>query len=274
MAKKIPFENELILHRLTQKHLKKLFNLKCIASEIQINKLRLDNLAFDENKNSFVIIEYKNRFNAKVLNQTQEYYDLVLKKQESFIERLENPKNINFENRRVMIISPKFSDKQISEAKPNFELWQVSLYDDCHVEYKNLRTNETEKLTNLTKDDLKLTEDDLLKNKTAKICELYNTLKNRVQTEFSDIKCKILVDEISFKINNKIICNIKFLKKSFNVYFFAEEINDEKNNLRDISDISTGGKAKYELKINSKNELNYFIDLFKQVYSQKRDIDV
>ena len=51
--------------RIPTKHLRKLFNLKCIASEIQINKLRLDNLAFDENKNSFVIIEYKNRFNAK-----------------------------------------------------------------------------------------------------------------------------------------------------------------------------------------------------------------
>ena len=268
MAKKIPFENELILHLLTQKRLRKLFDLKFVASEIQLHKLRLDNLAFDEKTSSFVIIEYKNRFNENVLKQAQDYHNLLLNNKDFFLKRLENPKYVNFDNTRVMIISPKFSDDQIAKAKFPFELWQVSLYDDCCVEYKNLKTNETRTLK-VSKDELKLTEDNLLNNKTDEISRLYHDLKNRVKNEFSDIECKILVDEISFKTNNMIICNVRFLKKSFNAYFYAEKLFDRENRLRDISDISTAGKASYEFKINSENDLDYFIEMFKQTYNQK-----
>ena len=50
MTQKIPFESEYILHQLTQKHLKELFGLKLAASEKQLNKQRVDNLAFDKKK--------------------------------------------------------------------------------------------------------------------------------------------------------------------------------------------------------------------------------
>lgn len=268
MAKRIPFENELILHLLTQKHMKELFDLKFVASEIRVHRLRLDNLAFDEKTNSFVIIEYKNRFNANVLKQAQDYHDLLLNNKEFFLERLENPKNVCFEKTRVMIIGPKFSDEQIEKVKSKFELWHVSLNDDCCVEYKNLHTGKTKKLK-VSKDELKLTEDDLLNNKSDKICSLYHALRNRIRNEFRDVECKILVDEISFKTDNRIICNVRFLKNSFNVYFYAEKLFGVKNRLRDISNISTAGKASYEFKINSENDLDHFIELFKQTYKQK-----
>ena len=268
MAKKIHFQNELILHLLTKKHLKELFDLECVASEIQRHKLRLDNLAFDEKNNSFVIIEYKNRFNANVLKQAKDYRNLLLNNKDFFLKRIENPENVDFDNTRVMIIGPKFSDDQIANAESHFELWQVSLYDNCCVEYKNLHTSKTKK-QKVSKDELKLTEDDLLNNKSDKIHRLYRNLKNRVKNEFGDVECKILVDEISFKTNNRILCNVKFLKKSFNVYFYAEKLFDKENKLRDISDISTAGKASYEFKINSENDLDYFIELFRQTYAQK-----
>ena len=78
MKKEIRFECEYILHILTQKHLKELFDLEFVASEIQLNRLRLDTLAFDKKSNAFVIIEYKNEFSANVLNQAQSYHDLIL----------------------------------------------------------------------------------------------------------------------------------------------------------------------------------------------------
>jgi len=77
MSNEIPFESEYVLHKLTQKNLKELFGLEFVASEIQLNDLRLDNLAFDPETNSFVIIEYKNELNLNVINQAQEYYDLI-----------------------------------------------------------------------------------------------------------------------------------------------------------------------------------------------------
>ena len=38
-----------------------------------------------------------------------------------------------------------------------------------------------------------------------------------------------------------------------------------------MSNKSTGGKANYELKINSKSDIDYFLSLFKQVYNQKKE---
>ena len=46
-----------------------LFNLEFVATEFQYNDFRFDTLAFDENCNSFVIIEYKNKLDFEVLNQ-------------------------------------------------------------------------------------------------------------------------------------------------------------------------------------------------------------
>lgn len=80
MSNIIPFESEFALHTLTQKHLKELFDLECIASEIQINKLRLVNLALDKTTDTIVIIEYKNKFDRAVLNQVRKYHDLILEK--------------------------------------------------------------------------------------------------------------------------------------------------------------------------------------------------
>ena len=55
--KKNKFYSEYILHKLTEKNLKKLFDLEFVASEIQLNNLRIDTLSFDEKTKALVIIE-------------------------------------------------------------------------------------------------------------------------------------------------------------------------------------------------------------------------
>ena len=112
MTEKIPFDSEYQLHNLTQNHLKELFDLELVASEIQKDDLRFDNLAFDEKTNTFVIIEYKNELNLNVFNQVQEYRDLLLSNKEEFADLLKDSKEIDFENTRVMIIGPEFIEIQ------------------------------------------------------------------------------------------------------------------------------------------------------------------
>ena len=268
MSKIIPFESEFILHRLTQKRLKELFDIECVASEIQLDNLRLDNLAFDETTNSFVIIEYKNEFNANVLNQAQDYHDLILRKPEDFAERLDNETNVDFENTRVMIIGPEFSETQISEAKDNFELWEVTLFDDCKVTYENLKTNEI-KTIQVDCDELKITQNQLLEDKSEEMKDLYFQLKNRAFSEFDDLDIRHLVDAFSLKVNDKLLCVIVFLKSSFNIYLFGDDFKDT-DKLIDISDRSTGGNANYKLKYKSDDDLDYFMEILKQIYNQKK----
>lgn len=267
MKKEIPFESEFILHTLTQDFLDELFGLEFVASEIQLNDLRLDNLAFDNDANSFVIIEYKNEFNANVLNQAQEYYDLLQENPEYFLNRLDNKEDVDFDNVKVMIIGPKFSDEQIKEAKDNFELWRITLFNDGEVSYENLKTNEIKSI-NINLEDLKHSEDQLLEDKTEYMKELYFNLKENILNEFSDIELNYQIEQFSFRVNGKLVCVVKFLKSGFTIFFYANNLENI-DNTTDISDKNTGGNANYNLKYKSDEDYEYFLDLFKQSYNQK-----
>ena len=267
MKTEIPFKSEFILHTLTQDFLDELFSLEFVASEIQLNDLRLDTLAFDNDANSFVIIEYKNEFNANVLNQAQEYYDLLQENPEYFLNRLDNKKDVDFDNVKVMIIGPKFSDEQIKEAKDNFELWKITLFSDGEVSYENLKTNEIKSI-NINLEDLKHSEEQLLQDKTEYMKELYFNLKDNILNEFSDVELNFQVDQFSFRANGKLVCVVKFLKSGFTIFFYANNLENA-DKATDITDKPHTGNANYNLKYESDDDYEYFLDLFKQSYIQK-----
>ncbi|MBE6498067.1 MAG: hypothetical protein E7Z81_07305 [Methanobrevibacter sp.] len=265
MNRQISFESEYILHHITQNRLEELFDLELVASEKQLYQLRPDNLAFDKKNKSLVIIEYKNKFDKNVLNQVQGYHNLILENKDEY-SKLVNEK-IDFDNIKILIISPKFSDDQIKNARDNVELWKVSLFDDCNVEYLNLKSNEI-KTIKINPDDLKITEENLLDDKTDETIELYKNFKNRLFEEFDDLNMKFLIDAVSIKAQNEYLC-IVTVKSSIKIHYYAEKLEDSENRTRDISDITTGGPlSNYELTLNSEN-IDYAIELIKQVYNQK-----
>ena len=265
MVNKIHFESEFILHTFTQKHLKELFGLDFVASEKQLYNFQPDNLAFDKLASSLVIIEYKNKFDKNVLNQTQGYYDSILENQTEYSKLVDEA--IDFENIQIIIIGPEFSDKQIKNAKDNVNLWKVTLFDDCRVEYLNLKNGEIKTLC-INPEDLKITEEDLLEDKSEEMKDLYFNLKNSILKDFEDLKIKYMVNQFSFRVNKKLICVVVFLKSSFNIYIYADNLKNAENTI-DISSKSTGGNAKYKFKYNSNEDYSYFLDLFKQTYEQK-----
>ncbi|MCF7906601.1 hypothetical protein K9L04_01550 [Patescibacteria group bacterium] len=55
--KKISLEKE--IQTLTENNMNEIFGLDFISSEFALNNLRIDSLAFDNETNSFVIVEYK-----------------------------------------------------------------------------------------------------------------------------------------------------------------------------------------------------------------------
>ena len=270
MAKVIKFKREYFLHMFTQKHLKELFCLEFVASEIQHKRLRFDTLAFDEKTNSFAIIEYKNRFDRNVINQAHNYYNLIQKEENRkyFINRLDKQIPIDFDNTRIMIIGPKFSQDQVHDAKDNgFELWKVTLFDDCTVTYENLMTDEIKTLR-IRADDLKITEEMLLENKSKEMKDLYRKLAATVLNEFSEVHIRFFVDMFSFRIDDELLCTIKFLKDSLNIYIHADNLNNAEKTA-DISNKSYSG-ARYLLKYKSNEDLDYFMDLFRQTYEQRK----
>lgn len=280
MSETIEFEKEYYLQNITNNHLNELFELKFITAEIQLNDLRLDGLAYDEKVKTFVIIEYKNKIDFEVLNQAETYYNLLQDNPQPFIDRFNNKFNDNlteedfdFEKMKVMIIGPEFSKDQIERSEnPEypFELYRATLYrcdeENGCILYRQINGDFNERL-DIRLDELKITEEMLLKGKSAEMIDLYHDLKNRVLNEYDDVTIKYMVEQFSFRAGGKLICVVVFLKSSFNIFLYGENLEDA-DKTDDISEKSTGGSANYRLNCKAE-DMDYFMNLFKQVYEQK-----
>ena len=268
------FNSELILQRNTQNNLD-LFNLEFVATEFQYNDWRFDTLAFDKNNNSFVIIEYKNKLDFEVLNQCETYYNLLLNNKQVYIDKYNNvfktdfkEDDFDFDKTKVLIIGPKFNKKQLLAAEsPHFpfELWKVNLNENFRISYKNVVSEEI-KYLKVSKEDLELTESELLENRSENVLELYNVLKNRVINEFPNTTKRILIDAFAYYLNNKLRCKFVFNKNFLKLYFYTNQITDTQGKLEDISGRKLEGITYYRFKLKSIEDIDYFIELFKQIY--------
>jgi len=114
------FGLEKMIQSLVENNLETLFsNLEFIETEFQIDDLRPDTIAFDTEKKSFVIIEYKNVENRSLIDQGVSYYQLLQDRKENFVLLYNKKKNqrfdvsdINWDETRVIFISPQFTKYQ------------------------------------------------------------------------------------------------------------------------------------------------------------------
>ena len=93
--KKVEFKYERELQKLTEDNLEELFGLKFVASEFQLDNLRIDTLAFNEETKSFVIIEYKKGRSYSVIDQGYSYLGLLLNNKAEFVLKYNQKFNKN-----------------------------------------------------------------------------------------------------------------------------------------------------------------------------------
>lgn len=297
-CKKDKFDSEYILHKLTEKFIKEknLFGLKYVGSEIQYDKLRIDTLAFDEEKNTFVIIEYKNKRDTNVINQVKGYYNLIKEGSNNEVdihqeltELLDEKKEIDFDNIQAKIICTKFAEG-LKEESENLEYLDVYIISLCkcddgeyYVTYErnsdeNMHCDSNEIRFDVDPIDLVITKEDTLKNKSDEIKTLYDCFERSFLKEYNEENINYLVDAVSIKVNNKFICNVD-IKKSIKIYFYTHKLNeinkylDEKNcskkNLRNIAYLTTGGPLVYfELTLDH-SEIGFAIEIIKKIDKAK-----
>ena len=221
-------------------------------------------------KTSFVIIEYKNKYDPDVISQSEGYYNLLSNHPQAYIDRYSeeydgNLKEEELGKTKVLIIGTDFKDHQIDAAKSQdfpFEIWKISKDENYCITYENVVSHKIKQFKS-SKKELELTEDELLYDRTEIIIEIYNNITKTVLTEFKDISKIILIDGFSFRHKNKMICKFRFNENSMNAHFYTKDLKDPNKRLEDISDSKTEGKSKLILK--SVKDIDYFIELFKQV---------
>ena len=289
LIKKINFKNERELQRLTENNLEELFNLKFIATEFQVDDLRIDTLAYSEETNSFVIIEYKNIKNYSVIDQGYSYLALLLNNQAEFVLKYNQvtgetcgKQDFDFSQTRVMFIAPSYTTYQLKSVEFSdiaFELWKVSRYSNNTVLYDKVNDDDfVASISQVTsgegKQDVdkkikKYTEEDYFEDKSAQVIELYNNLKECIKSEFDDVEVNVTKLYIVFKVNKKIISSVVLLKNSLNIFINAKRLNDYKNSCRDVSNKGHWGVGDYVFNLESENDFDYFLELFKQAYDEK-----
>ena len=137
--RKIELDRERNLHDMIEQSIGVVFpDLEVLDSEFERDGYRPDTVAFDKNRNTFAILEYKNRQDSKVLDQTSAYLVHMKRHKDSFklLYMKKNP-NVNatgfdWNGAYAIIISPEFTRIQLDSAQttPALKLYTVSVYED------------------------------------------------------------------------------------------------------------------------------------------------
>ena len=290
--KQVKFKNERELQNLTEDNLEELFGLKFIASEFQVDNLRIDTLAFNEETNSFVIIEYKNVKNYSVIDQGYSYLSLLLNNKAEFVLKYNlvcntalSKDEFDFSQTNVMFISPSYTTYQLRSVEFSdiaFELWKVVKYSNGTILFDKVNNTDTQasikqitkentKKDKVNKEIKKYTEEDTLMNKSEDIVSLYDNLKELLLSNYDDLEINHWKYYVAIKVNNKIVATVSVLSKSLKTWINLKEteLHDPDGKVRNVSEIGHHGIGDYEYIIKSEDDLYYFNKLFKQSYDEK-----
>lgn len=281
------FKLEREIQELFEANLNEVMGLTLVKSEFTIKNKRIDTLAYDEQANAFIIIEYKRDKNISVVDQGFTYLSLMLENKADFIveynEQLKKSlkrDDVDWSQTRVAFVSPSFTDNQIQAT--NFkdiaiELWEVKRYDNNTVVINSIKksrgaesikpiTQQNKELKRVTDEIVVYTEDKHLDYASIEMAELYEKFKNATLNLADDIEVKPQKDYIAFKKDRNIVC-YELQKKQMKIFIGAKwgAIDDSKNLARDVSKVGHFGTGDYQIQVDSDKDLEYIMSLIKQV---------
>ena len=245
------FENEKSIQGLIENNLTEVFtDLEFLKTEHQIGDLRIDTVAFDNERKSFVIIEYKNKKDEDILAQGISYYQLLQEKRGEFVLLYNNLKNaqfdindVNWDDTRIIFIAPVFTKYQLKAsgfAGLPTEFYEIKQFDDEIITLNRIDTkisaDVSSKKGKTLKPRMSITEyieDDYLAGKyeTTKPAEntkrLWIKLKNTILDTFNKLEFKQKKKYGGFysKDDNACICTLDVTKDSIWISYSTTKKN-------------------------------------------------
>lgn len=285
ILRKIDFANERELQHFFENRLKEILKIDFVTSEFSVDKYRIDTLAFDQEKKSFRIIEYKNVKNVSLVDQGFAYLNLMHTRKADFVLKYNEINNttfrindIDWSQSRIIFISTHFSSYQIdatSFKNMPFDLYEVSKYEHNivniveHSKKSNIKIDDfIDEETKYTMKEITVyTEEDHLKNKSEEIIDLYHNLKNEM-LELGDIKIDPMKLYIAFKGNRNII-DVEVQNKKLKIHINLKKgsLKDPENKTIDQSNSGHWGNGDYRIEFSDFKDKEYIMYLFKQSYN-------
>lgn len=295
-----PFKLEKDIQDVIEKNTESFFGLEFVRSEFPIGEFRIDTLCFDNETNSFVLIEYKKGSSYSVIDQGYSYLSLMLNNKSEFIieynERLNKTlkrDDVDWTQSRILFISQSFSSYQrnsVNFKNLPFELWEIKRFNNETIVLNKHNSTSKESIDTLSNiessnliesvsKEIQVVDEEYHTNKLdTENLEKWNEFKQRI-SELDNVKLEIKKPYISLMGETKNICFCIFRKKHIIVEILRGNINPDgttsKNffTLDDPKGISEEGSWEwksgvkgnmYKISLNKETDLDYLMFLINQ----------
>lgn len=296
----VPFKLERDIQKIVEENTINLFNLQFIASEVSVGNYRIDSLCFDNENNSFVIIEYKKGSSYSVIDQGYTYLQLLLNNKadflliySDFVNKVTKPGDIDWSQSKIIFISQSFNSYQKDSVNFKglpFELWEIAKYENNLFSLNQHQTsstetistitsNENEKIKSVSKEIIQYEETHHTKKYKKDLVENWNSFKSLMLLE-DTVNMKISKNYISFTLGNskKTIAYFNSRAEGFKVHIvrgFIRKDGKETKNFLTLDDPKKMAKEitwkylddvqhAYEIMFNKDTDVDYLIFLMKQ----------
>lgn len=302
----IPFQKERDIQNLIEGNMSTVFGFTMIKSEFSVGNYRIDTLCYDEERNSFVIVEYKKGASYSVIDQGFSYYQLMLNNKSDFIlvlsqhlGKILGVNDIDWGESRIVFISPSFNSYQkdsVNFKNLPFELWEIKRYSNNTIVLNQHKSNSKEEIQSLNgagqdiisevkKEVKSYTFEEHYQKTNEGVLETFTQLKE-VMEELGDVEYVPKKPYISLLYQSTAIAHFYFQKQrvridvmrgnekvdgSFSKKFF--EMDDPKGISKSGNWVwKTGVKGHYySISLDSNSDVDYLMFLLKQKYSLLKD---
>lgn len=289
------FKLERDSQRLIEANIEEVFGLTFVDTEFQLNGLRVDTLAFDNETNSFVVIEYKRDRSTSVIDQGYSYLALVLNNKADFVLRYNETQkanltksDIDWSATRVIFVAARFTTHQLGSI--NFqdlpiELWKAQLFDgDMLSVEQQIADKQAESIKTVTKKSTPTNSvveqvrtynvNDLIKEDYPSK-SLYEELSSRILDLDSNFVESPQKGYIGYKLSNKIIVAIVPQKNRIILELNRtqpQDVDDPRGLVEYIpKSLENKNRHMSRIYIEDTGIINYAISLVEQVYKHYKE---
>jgi predicted transport protein len=290
------FDLERTIQNLVEKNLDSIFSgLEFVETEFQIDDLRPDTIAFDSEKNSFVIIEYKKIENRSLIDQGVSYYQLLHERKENFVllynrklNKTADVSDINWDETRVIFISPEYTkyQKRASgfQGLP-IELYEIKKYQDNMISLERIGDSQIQISDSPKPSKPRVTlseylEEDYLAGKyhnqypTDETKKLWNKLKDTIENTFEDVEFrqKKIYARYSLRDGGSSICTLEALKSKIVLNYSTTDMTliETSEFVEDVSKVGHHGIGNFRSSIENPDDITKAIPLIQKVYQSKK----
>ena len=226
--KEIKVDLESDIQKFVEKNIKSIFGLQFVSSEFIHQNFRIDTLAFNEETNSFVIIEYKKDRSFSIVDQGYAYLAQMLSDKGEFILEYNEKTggsltrtDVDWSQSRVIFIARSFTQYQThatSFKDMPFELWEARFFENDIFTLNNVQSKQlsdsvqilknTESVQKVNREIKNNTLETIIKNDWKLARELFDLLQPRILETDSRLGEKYTKNYIGFNIGNSNVITI------------------------------------------------------------------